>query len=290
MKDLGPLNYFLGLEVSSFADGYYLTQAKYTSYLISQASITDSKIVDTPIEYNCRLNSHDGESLSDVTLYRQLVGSLIYLTVTRLNISYVVHVVSQFMATPRSPHYAVVLRILQYLKGTIFDGLHFSSHSSLTLQAYSDADWAGDPTNRRSTTRYCFLLGDSLISWRSNKQTVVARSSTKAEYRALVATTAELILLHWLLQDLAVDCSTATKLHFDNRSAIQISHNDVFHEHTKHIEIDCHFIRHHLLQDKLTLQYVSSQDQLDDIFTKPLPPRTFGSLASKFIMVSLKPP
>ena len=157
MKDLGPLNYFLGLEVSSSADGYYLTQAKYTSDLISRVSIIDSKIVDTPIEYNCRLNSHDGESLSDATLYTQLVGSLIYLTVTRPDISYAVHVVSQCMAALRSPHYAVILRILRYLKVTIFDGLHFSSYSSLTLQAYSYADWAGDPTDRRSTTGYCFL-------------------------------------------------------------------------------------------------------------------------------------
>ena len=94
MKDLDPLNYFLGLEFSSCAYGYYLTQAKYTFDLISQVSITDSKIVDTPIEYNCRLNPHDGESLSDATLYRQLVGSLTYLTVTRPDISYAVHVVS----------------------------------------------------------------------------------------------------------------------------------------------------------------------------------------------------
>ena len=176
------------------------------------------------------------------------------------------------MAAPRSPHYSAVLRILRYLKGTIFDGLHFSSYSSLTLEAYSDADWAGDPTDRRSTIGYCFLLGDSLISWKNKKQTVVARSSTEAEYRALAATTAELIWLRWLLQDLGVDCSTATKLHCDNRSAIQIAHNDVFHERTKHIEIDCHFIRYHLLQGTLTLQSISSHDQLADIFTKPLPP------------------
>ena len=138
MKDLDPLNYFLGLEVSSYADGYYLTQAKYTSDLISRASIIDSKIVDTPIEYNCCLNSHDDKSLYDATLYRQLVRSLIYLTVTRLDISYAVHVVSYFMAAPRSPHYAAVLRILRYLKGTIYDDLHFPSHFSLTLQAYLD--------------------------------------------------------------------------------------------------------------------------------------------------------
>ena len=151
------------------------------------------------------------------------------------------------MAAPRSPHYDVVLRILRFLKGTIFDGFHFSSHSSLTLQAYSDADWAGDPIDRRSTTGNCFLLGDSLIYWRSKKQTVVARSNTEAEYRTLTATTTELIWLRWLLHDLGVGCFIATKLHCDNRSAIQISHNDVFHERTKHIEIDCHFIRHHLL-------------------------------------------
>ena len=194
------------------------------------------------------------------------------------------------MAAPRSPHYAVVLRILRYMKSTIFDGLHFSSHSSLTLHAYSDADWASDPTDSRSTTGYCFLLGDSLISWRSKKQTVVARSRTEAEYRALAATTTELIWLRWLLQDLGVDCSTATKLHCYNQSAIQIAHNDVFNEHTKHIEIDCHFIRHHLLQGTLTLQSISSQDQLADIFTKPLPQGTFRALASKLRIVFLKPP
>ena len=157
------------------------------------------------------------------------------------------------MDASRSPHYAAVLRILRYLKGTIFNGLHFTSHSSLTLQAYSNADWACDLTDRRSTIEYCYLLGDSLISWRSKKQTVVARSSTEAEYRTLATTTAELIWLRWLLQDLDVDCSIATKLHCDNRSAIQIAHNDVFHERTKHIKIDCHFIRHHLFQGTLTL-------------------------------------
>ena len=105
-----------------------------------------------------------------------------------------------------------------------------------------------------------------------------------------MATTVELIWIWWLQQDLGVDCSTATKLHRDNRSAIQIAHNDVFHELTKHIEIYCHFIRHHLFQGILTLQSITSQDQLADIFIKPLPLGTFRALASKLRMVSLKPP
>uniref|UniRef100_A0A2N9FX54 Reverse transcriptase Ty1/copia-type domain-containing protein n=1 Tax=Fagus sylvatica TaxID=28930 RepID=A0A2N9FX54_FAGSY len=116
---------------------------------------------------------------------------------------------SLFMLASWSPHYAVVLKILRYLKGTLFHGLHFSSQLSFTLQAYSDADWVGYPTNRCFTIGYYFLLGDSLISWCSKKQTVVSHSNTKAEYRALVDTTAKLLWLHWLLQDLGIDCSTA---------------------------------------------------------------------------------
>jgi hypothetical protein len=235
MKDLGNLNYFLGLEISSSSDGFYLTQAKYISDLLSQANLTDCKIVDTPTELNARLNLQDGEPLRDPTLYRHLVGSLVYLTVTRPNISYAVHQVSPFMATSRSTHFSTVLRILRYLKGTLFHGLHFSSQSPLELHAYTDADWAGDPTNRHSTTGYCFLLGTSLISWRSKKQSVVARSSTEVEYRALADTTSELIWLRWLLQDMGVSFSSATPIYCDNRSAIQIVHNDVFHKRTTNI-------------------------------------------------------
>uniref|UniRef100_A0A2N9IVC8 Integrase catalytic domain-containing protein n=1 Tax=Fagus sylvatica TaxID=28930 RepID=A0A2N9IVC8_FAGSY len=263
MKDLGTLSYFLGLEVTSSSDGYYLSQAKYASDLLSKAGLTDSKT---------------------------LVGSLIYLTVTRPDLAYAVHLVSQFMSAPRSTHYAAVLRILRYIKGTLFHGLHFSAQSSLELRAYADADWAGDPTDRRSTTGYCFLLGSSLISWRSKKQSVVARSSTEAEYRALADATSELLWLRWLLADMGAPQTTSTPIHCDNRSAIHIAHNDVFHERTKHIEIDCHFIRHHLQQSALHLLSVSSEDQLADVFTKSHPPGRLRDLVSKLKMASSSPP
>uniref|UniRef100_A0A2N9FNI5 Reverse transcriptase Ty1/copia-type domain-containing protein n=1 Tax=Fagus sylvatica TaxID=28930 RepID=A0A2N9FNI5_FAGSY len=236
MKDLGTFSYFLGLEVISSSNGYYFSQAKYASNLLSKASLTDSKTVSTPLELNVKLNITDGEPLSDATLYRQLVGSLIYLTVTRPDLAYVVHLVSQFMSAPRSTHYAAILRILQYIKGTFFHGLHFSAQSSLELHAYADADWAEDPTDRRSTT------------------------STEAEYRALADATSELLWLRWLLADMGAPQTTSTPIHYNNRSAIHIAYNDVFHKRTKYIEIDCHFIRHHLQQSALHLLSVSSED------------------------------
>ena len=131
--------------------------------------------------------------MSNPSLYKHLVGSLVYLTVTHSDISYVVHQVSQYPSAPRSTHYAAILRILRYLKGTLFHGLFYSTQSPFILYAFSDVNWARDPTDRRSTTGYYFLLDSSLISWRSKKQTYVARSSTKAEYRALADTTSDLL-------------------------------------------------------------------------------------------------
>ncbi|XP_028077349.1 uncharacterized protein LOC114279297 [Camellia sinensis] len=169
MKDLGLLSYFLGLEISHDPFGYFLTQAKYTFDLLAHASLTDCKTAPTLFDPQTRLTPLDGHLLSDATLYHQLVGSLVYLTVTCPDIVYAVHIVSQFMAAPRSSHYDALVRILRYLKGTMFHGLHYSAHSSLQLQAFFDADWVGDATNRRSTTGFCFFLGDSLIVWRSKK-------------------------------------------------------------------------------------------------------------------------
>ena len=219
-----------------------------------------------------------------------MVGSLIYLTVTRPDISHALGMVSKFMDAPRSVHYAAVLRILRYVKGTLYHGLHYSSRSSLELHAYSDADWAGDPTDRCSITSFCFLLGTSLVSWRSKKQDVVSRSSTEVEYRALADTTCELVWLRWLLADMDAPQPTATPLYCDNRSAIYIAHNDVFHEHTKHIEIDCHITCQHLKKGNLKLFSISSTDQPADIFTKTHPPGRLRDLISKLPLAFSLPP
>ena len=172
----------------------------------------------------------------------------------------------------------------------MFHELHFSAHSTLDLYAYSDADQAGDPTDRCSITGFYFFLGDSLISWLSKKQHIVSRFSTEAEYCVLANTTSELLTLCWLSENMGLTHFSPTIIHCDNRSAIQIAHNDVFHERTKHIEIDCHLVHHHLSTGILHLLPVSSSDQTTDIFTKIFPPGHFCDLVFKLKMASVRPP
>ena len=209
---------------------------------------------------------------------------------THPDIAYIVHIVSQYMSAPRTPHYTALLRILRYLKGTLFHGLHFSASSSLELRAFSDADWVGDPTDRRSTTGFCFFLGDSLLTWCSKKQSLTTRFSTDVEYRALADTTQELLWLRWLLTEMGVPSSGATSLYCDNQSAIQIAHNDVFHDRTKHIEIDCHFIRPHVNRDTVLPRPIASVDQPVDIFTKAHLFGHFSDLVSNLKLIDVYSP
>ena len=285
MKDLGLLRYFLGIEVAQSPKGYLLSQTKYISDLFERARLTDNRTVDTPIESNAKYSPTDGVPLSDPSLYRTIVGSLVYLTVTRPDIAHAVHVVSQFVTAPTTVHWGAVLRILRYLRGTQFRTLMFPSSSSLELRAYSDANWDSDIYDRKSTTGYCVFLGDSLISWKSKKQDVVSRSSTESEYRAMAIATCEIVWLRWLLADMGVHISQPTPLYCDNESAIMIAKNSVFHERTKHIEIDCHFTRHHLQKGTISLPYVPSSLQIADILTKPLTAPRFHFLSDKLSML-----
>ncbi|KAJ9553465.1 hypothetical protein OSB04_017510 [Centaurea solstitialis] len=285
MKDLGTLRYFLGIEVAQSKKGYLLSQTKYISDLFECARLSDKKTVDTPLETNVHYTPTDGVPLSDPSLYRTIVGSLVYLTVTRPDIAHAVHVVSQFVTAPTTVHWGAVLRILRYLRGTQFQSLLFPSTSSLKLSAYSDASWDSDPSDRKSTTGFCIFLGDSLISWKSKKQDVVSRSSTEAEYRAMAVTTSEIVWLCWLLADMGVDVSQPTPLHCDNKSAMQIAKNSVFHERTKHFEIDCHFTRQHLHLGTISLPFVPSALQIVDIFTKALSASRFRFLCDKLSML-----
>jgi hypothetical protein len=258
MKGLGYLRYFLGIEVTYSPRGYLLSQSKYVADILERVRLTDNKTVDTPIEVNARYSSSDGLPLIDPTLYRTIVGSLVYLIITRPDIAYVAHVVSQFVASPTTIHRAVVLRILRYLRGTVFQSLLLSSTSSLEVRVYSDADHSSDLIDRKSVTGFCIFLSDSLIYWKSKKQSIVSQSSIEAEYRAMASTTKKIVWLHWLLADIGVSFSYPTPMYCDNQSSIQIAHNSVFHGRTKQIEIDCHLTCHHLKHGTIALPFVPS--------------------------------
>ncbi|GJU40569.1 uncharacterized mitochondrial protein-like protein [Tanacetum coccineum] len=167
---------------------------------------------------------------------------------------------------------------------TQFQTLLFPSMSALDLCAYCDSDWAGDVVSRKSTTGFCIFLGDSLISWKSKKQDVLSNSSTEAEYYAMVVTTSKIVWLRWLLADMGVRIIHSTPLYCDNRSAIQIARNSVFHERTKHIKIDCHFARHHLQDGTISLPFVPYALQIADVFTKPNSGPHFRFLTDKLSM------
>ena len=164
MSDLGPLRYFLGIEVSSTSDGIYLSQEKYIQDLLARSSLTDHRTVETPIELNLQLRATDGEPLTDPTRYRHIVGSLVFLGVTGPDISYAMHILSQFVTGPTNIHYSHLLWVLRYLRGTITHRLFFPCSSFLHLQTYSDATWASDPSEHHSLSAYCIFLGGSLIT------------------------------------------------------------------------------------------------------------------------------
>jgi hypothetical protein len=212
---------------------------------------------------------------------------LIYLTNTRPDITFATQQLSQFLNSPTEKHYLAATRILRYLKNAPGQGLFFPRDSSLFLSGYSDADWAGCLDSRRSISGQCFFLGKSLISWKTKKQLTISRSSSEAEYRALGAATCELQWLLYLLQDLQVTLVKPPVLYCDNQSALHIAANPVFHERTKHLEIDCHLVREKLQAGIMKLLPVTSTNQLADFFTKPLLPQPFHTLLFKLGMLNI---
>jgi hypothetical protein len=199
IKDLGNLSYFLGIEVSRSKKGIFLCQRKYTLDILSDSGMTGCRPSDFPMEQHLRLRPNEGSPLPDPTIYRRLIGRLLYLTVTRPDIQYAVNTLSQFMQSPCTTHLDAATRVLRYLKGSVSKGLFLSASSSLNLVGYADSDWAGCPTTRRSTTGYFTMLGSNPISWKTKKQPTISRSSAEAEYRSLATLSSELQWLKYLI-------------------------------------------------------------------------------------------
>ncbi|KAM2009450.1 hypothetical protein ACFX16_004219 [Malus domestica] len=210
-----------------------------------------------------------------------MVGKLIYLIITRPDISYAVSIVSQFMHSPTTTHLKIVHRILRYLKDSVGRDILMKKNNHTTIIGYTDADWAGNSIDRKSTTGFCTFVGGNLVTWKSKKQSVVARSSAEAEYRAMASTACELIWLKGLLGDLGFSHTQPMSMFCDNQAAMHIASNHVFHERTKHIEVDCHYVCTQVQSNIIDTHYTRSYDQLADIFTKSLASIGFQRILDK---------
>ncbi|GJW01781.1 ribonuclease H-like domain-containing protein [Tanacetum coccineum] len=274
MTDLGALNYFLGISVTLDSTGMFLSQKKYALDLLDRAHMANCNPTRTPVDTESKLGS-DGDTISDPTLYRSLAGGLQYLTFTRPDISYAVQQVCLHMHDPREPHLAALKRVLRYVRGTLDFGLQLYASSTGSLVAYTDADWAGCPTTRRSTSGYCVFLGDNLLSWSAKRQHTLSRSSAEAEYKGVANVVAETTWLRNLLRELHTPLLSDTLVYCDNVSAIYMTANPVQHQRTKHIEIDIHFVRDMIARGLVRVLHVPSRYQYADIFTKGPPSALF---------------
>lgn len=288
LKDLGNLNHFLGIQISHLSTGgFHLSQKKYIQDLLYKSNMANSKGAHTPMTTGSRLSALDDQPFQDVHLYRSIVGTLQYITITRPEIAFSVNKVCQFMQNPSLTHWQAVKRILRYLNGSLELGLSLqpAQYTSLRLEGFCDADWASDPDDRRSTSGFCVYLGPNPVSWQSKKQHTISRSSTEAEYKSLAQLTAELTWISSLLTELDIHLPQPPVVWCDNLSTVLLSANPVQHARTKHIEIDLYFVREKVQRGQLTVKHVSTNEQIADILTKPVGHSQFDHLRTKLRVV-----
>ncbi|XP_071683602.1 uncharacterized protein [Lolium perenne] len=261
IKDLGPLAYFLGLEASRNSGGMTLTQRKYALDLLHKVGMENCKSTSTPLVTTEHLSRDTGTILGTEDSFR-------------------------YRSIPTEVHWEAVKRILRYVKGTLDTGLKFRKSSAMGISIFTDADWAGDVDDRRSTGGYAIFVGPNLVSWSSKKQPTVSRSSTEAEYKALANGAAEAMWVESILQELGVPRQRTPILWCDNLGATYLAANPVFHARTKHIEIDFHFVRERVADGALKIRFISSEDQLADVFTKPATRQMLHRFSTNLNLVS----
>ena len=267
MKDLGQVRNLLGMEVHFCKDGsIFVNQASYIKKLLQQWKMEDCKPADTPMAAKLAGSQED----FDLNLYQKLTGGLMWPSlISRPEIAFSVAYLARWNHSPCQYHHQAQKRVLRYLRGTIGHGILFKAKSDMKLLGFTDADWAGDITDRKSTSGNVFMLYEGPITWSSIKQKTVATSSVESEYVALATATKEALWILTWLKEIGIDITTIP-INIDSQGALNFANNGQFSQRTKHIDIKHHFIWDHLKNKDIKLQYLGTEDMIADAFTKPL--------------------
>jgi hypothetical protein len=287
MSDLGLLSFYLGIEVQQSSSGITLCQAHYAKRILEMAGMQDCNPAHTPMEERLKLSRDSTAAEVDVTQYQRIIESLRYLVHTRLDLAFSVGHVSRFMERPTEEHMAAVKRILRYVAGIIGLGCHYGKTAEARLVEYTDSDLAGDVDIRRSISDGLFFYGSSLVSWHALKQKVVALSSCEAEYVAATTAATQAVWLARLLGNFKGRDADTVELKIDNKSALALIQNPVFHERSKHIDVRYHFIRECREDGRINADFIGTKDQLADIQTKALGRDRFYEFRARIGMVNI---
>jgi hypothetical protein len=277
---MGELTYFLGFQVKQLKDGTFLSQTKYTQDLLKRFGMKDAKPAKTLMGTDEHIDLNKGGKSVDQKAYRSMIGSLLYLCASRPDIMLSVCMCARFQSDPRECHLVAVKRILRYLVATPCFGIWYPKGFTFDLIGYSDSDYVRCKVDRKSTSGTCQFLGRSLVSWSSKKQTFVALSIVEAEYVVAGQCCTQLLWMRQTLRDFGYNLSKVPLLR-DNESAIRMADNPVEHSRTKHIDIRHHFLRDHQQKGDIEVYHINTENQLVDIFTKPLDEKTFCRLRSE---------
>jgi hypothetical protein len=281
MSMIGELSFFLGLQIKQLKDGIFVSQSKYLKDMLKKFGLENAKSIKTPMATNGDVDLDEGGTIVDQKLFRSIIGSLLYITASRPDVMFSVCMCARFQASPREVYLKAAKRILRYLKHTPNIGLWYPNGAQFELIGYSDLDYAGCKVDRKSTLGCCQFLGRSLVLWSSKKQNSVALSTTEAEYISADNYYAQSLWMKQTLLDYGISFKNIPLL-CDNESAVKLATNPVQHSRTKHIDIRHHFLRDHVGKGDISIYSIGTDDQLADIFTKPLDEARFCKLSVEY--------
>jgi len=274
---IGELNYFLGLQVKQTSEGIFISQSEYAKDLVKRFGLDGKSHARTPMSTSVKISINLTRKPVDPTVYRSMIGSLLYLTASRPDIAFSVGICARFQANSKEYHLTAAKRIIKYVNDTLLYGIWYSRETNLIVAGYSDVDWADNADDRKSTSGGCFYVGNNLVAWMSRKQSSISLSTTEAEYIATGSCCTQLLWMKKLLFDYGFTQDSMI-INYDNTSAINISKNPVQYSRTKHINIRHHFLRDLVDSQVVSLSFIPSDNQLADILTKPLDGSRFESL------------